>query len=104
MRVSDRPAAIARGLSRGTPELGAMPAAEREALIKARVERGEFVQQRLFVGKDTSRTSLIALRDAEGRERLRLRVTPEGAASIEFPDVQGRVQRAPSPEGPRATQ
>ena len=102
MIVNDRPQRSLEEYLKERPKLDAMPAAEREALTQARAQRGEFGQQRLFVGRNRERASLVALRDADGRERLRLRVAPEGLASIEFLDAQGRVQRTLGPEAAAA--
>jgi hypothetical protein len=54
---------------------------------------GAFGQPRLFIGKELDRSSEVLLRDAQGRTRLVLRVAPGGAASIEFLDENGKVQR-----------
>jgi hypothetical protein len=63
--------------------------AEFEAMRKA----GAFGYPRLFIGKNEERESTVILRDAKGLARLRLTVTPAGAASIEFLDESGRVVR-----------
>lgn len=49
-----------------------------------------FGQQRLFVGKSRNRDATLGLSDARGRERLRLVVTADGDARIEFLDEVGR--------------
>jgi hypothetical protein len=40
---------------------------------------------------------MIALRDAKGRVRLRMRVTEAGAASIEFLDETAKVVKTENP-------
>jgi hypothetical protein len=56
--------------------------------------------QRVYVGRDLSRSAVVSLGDPLGRARLRLLVDSLGAARIEFLDESGRVvQRIP--EGPR---
>jgi hypothetical protein len=37
---------------------------------------------------------LVSLSDANGKERLRLRVMPDGESAIEFLDNQGKVVRS----------
>jgi hypothetical protein len=54
---------------------------------------GGFGYPRLFIGKTEERESAVVLRDAKGLARLRLVVTPSGAASIEFLDESGKVVR-----------
>lgn len=46
---------------------------------------------RVFVGKVRQKDAVLALSDAKGRERLRLVVTADGQARIEFKDEQGRT-------------
>ena len=62
---------------------------EFETLAKA----GGFGYPRLFIGKTEDRDSTVVLRDAKGLARLKLTVTPAGAASIEFMDESGKVVR-----------
>jgi hypothetical protein len=54
---------------------------------------GAFGQPRLFIGKDSSGGSLLNLKDAQGKTRLRLAVSAKGEASISFLDDHGKVVR-----------
>jgi len=63
--------------------------AEFETLQKA----GGFGYPRVFIGKTEDRASTVILRDAKGLPRLKLAVTPAGAASIEFMDESGKIVR-----------
>jgi hypothetical protein len=56
-------------------------------------EAGGFGYPRLFIGKTENRASTVILRDAKGLARLKLTVTPAGAASIEFIDESGKIVR-----------
>jgi hypothetical protein len=68
--------------------------AERAALI----ERAHFGgAQRAFLGRANDGVSQLSLRDAQGRKRLILAVTPAGEASIRFLDATGRVVRTVTP-------
>jgi hypothetical protein len=58
--------------------------AARKAALSAATARAEPGYQRLFVGKDRSRASLVTLADARGKARIVLKVQADGAASIEF--------------------
>jgi hypothetical protein len=49
--------------------------------------------QRAFFGRDTDGASEVKLKDAGGVERLRLRVTADGDATIEFLGKDGKVVR-----------
>lgn len=64
---------------------------EREKAIKAARAAAPPGPRRVFVGKNTEREATVSLADARGRPRLRLTVTAEGEASIEFLDADGKV-------------
>ena len=49
--------------------------------------------QRIFVGKQTDKTAIVMLADAQSRPRLRLVVDSAGAARIEFLDEGGHTLR-----------
>jgi hypothetical protein len=48
-------------------------------------------QRRIFVGRGDDGIAQVALADGAGRQRLVMKVTPEGAASLQFLDAEGRV-------------
>jgi hypothetical protein len=64
---------------------------EGQAEIQKLANSGGFGYDRLFIGKTKERDSTVILRDAKGRARLIMKVTPAGAASIEFLDEAGKV-------------
>jgi hypothetical protein len=47
--------------------------------------------QRIVIGRDPTRSAVIALADPMGRPRLRMSVDSTGAASLDFLDEQGNV-------------
>jgi hypothetical protein len=47
--------------------------------------------QRVYVGRDASKSAVVDLSDRMGRARLRLRVDSVGVASLEFLDEAGQV-------------
>lgn len=47
--------------------------------------------QRVWVGRDRTGDSTVALMDAQGRERILLDVTADGMASMSFLDANGKV-------------
>jgi hypothetical protein len=67
---------------------------ERSALIKSANFGGS---QRAFLGRANDGVSQLSLRDAQGRKRLVLAVAPEGEASIQFLDAEGKVVRTVTP-------
>lgn len=50
--------------------------------------------QRLFVGRDPSKSALVLLSDKMGHPRLRLAVDSLGKASLDFLDAAGKVTRS----------
>lgn len=90
LTISDRPDApidVAAGL-----KLRRDPAALRRV-----VDSGAYGVSRAFFGKDAAHASVLALRDAKGRERLVLSVAADGAAQITFRDAAGRVTKTVTP-------
>jgi len=65
-----------------------------QAYQKAVRERGEGRRQRLFAGKEITKSSVLTLADPQGRQRLRLSVDSLGKARIEFLDENGKVTDA----------
>ena len=71
--------------------------AEREAAIARVRSAAPKAAQRVFVGKTGERVASVMLADDQGRSRLALAVTPDGTASIEFLDEQGKVVQKITP-------
>lgn len=95
--VLDQPDGSSEPMLENLEELNALPPDERQ---KRQVELtgGPANVARVFLGKDHERSSLLSLRDAEGRVRLVLRVAADGAAAVEFMDEAGKVVRRLTPE------
>ncbi len=77
--------------------LAADTAALRAALTQwaTRPRNGQpLAAQRMFVGRDRTKSALMALSDPQGKVRLRLTVDSLGAARIEFLDAAGNVTRS----------
>ena len=65
--------------------------AERKAAFGAMRDKGEFLVNRLVVGKGRDKSSLISMSDAKGKERLSISVTADGTPKINFYDEKGKV-------------
>lgn len=72
--------------------------AAKTSLIEQTRASGGFGAERLFAGKTGDRSSAITLNDAMGHPRIRLKVTAEGEAAIEFLNEHGTVTRAINPK------
>ncbi len=65
--------------------------AARRAARKEMQEKGEFLVNRLAIGRGRSKSAFISLSDAKGRERILISVTAEGTPLMNFLDEQGKV-------------
>src|SRR5215216_945479 len=66
--------------------------AEAMARLRQPIQNGVVMNaQRVFIGRDRSKASLLRLSDPMGRPRLVLRVDSAGAPQLEFLDDSGRV-------------
>lgn len=97
LSIGDRPDASLEPVAAAIDEIRKLPEAEQARKI-AELQGGQSPAQRLFVGKNRERESLVELKDAQGKPRLRLTVAPGGEARIEFLDAAGKVQRTLGPE------
>lgn len=64
---------------------------ERDAAVARVRAAAPKAAQRVFVGKTPDRVASVRLADAQGRDRLALKVDANGGASIEFLDADGKV-------------
>ena len=98
LQVWDRSEEPLSNLIRALNDANALPEGpQRDAAIKAARAKAPAGPRRVFVGKNTDKASTVSLADGQGRPRLVLRVNEDGAASIEFLDVNGKTtQRIPA--------
>ena len=98
MQISDRPTRSITIDLEEMPTLETMPEEERNALMAARRAENHYGADRLFVGRNGGGDATLLLSDAKGNPRMQLKVTPGGAASIDFLDEQGEVTGQVTPE------
>jgi hypothetical protein len=103
LRVWDRPDLSLNDVMDARRRISAIEDdAERQAEIDAFLDElgypDPFGCQRLFVGRSTTGDAGVFLRDGRGRPRLRLAVSHDGAARLEFLDEAGAVERALTPD------
>ena len=65
--------------------------AARNAAFKEMQDKGEFLVNRLALGRGRNKSSFISLSDAKGRERIQISVTADGTPRINFLDENGKV-------------
>jgi hypothetical protein len=92
MTVWDRPDLPLPEVIQRYERLMSLPAGPDRSRLEAEFEAccRAFGATRVFVGKNRGRDAVLGLSDARGRERLRLVVTADGEARIEFVDESGR--------------
>ncbi len=69
---------------------------ERNAVFKELRAKGLYRNRRFVLG-EINHVSQLGLSDDQGRARIRLTVTPQGDAAIEFLDTEGKVVKTVSP-------
>lgn len=94
MQVNDMPQRPVLEDIQEHAKLDAMPEAERNALLEKRRKEHYYGAPRFYAGKSLSGNSVVRLRDADGHPRLSMMVTPDGKASIQFLDADGKVERS----------
>lgn len=92
--VSDRP--DGRLDFQRLEEARSMPSGPARRAAFAAANAGE--AHRIVLGRQADKSSEISLLDAKGRNRLVLKVTEAGAASIKFLDEQGKPVKTVTPE------
>ncbi|HKU73643.1 MAG TPA: hypothetical protein VJR02_06975 [Pyrinomonadaceae bacterium] len=65
--------------------------AARTAAFKEMRDKGEFLVNRLAIGRGRNKSSFISLSDAKGRERIQISVSADGTPKINFLDENGKV-------------
>lgn len=94
LQINDRPQRPILQDIAERARLEAMPEAQRKELMEKRLKENYYGASRLYAGKTESGSSVVTLRDANGKPRLSMQVTADGKASIEFLDADGKVQRS----------
>jgi len=73
-----------------TDALG-LPPDQRQARMRDLLSGKNKPQERIYLGKKQDRTAALELRDAEGRDRVVIKVAADGTPSMQFLDEQGKV-------------
>jgi hypothetical protein len=63
----------------------------RNAVIKALADSGVFGANRLFLGKRRDNSTALVMNDIKGKPRIRMQVSADGNAHLEFLDAGGKV-------------
>jgi hypothetical protein len=73
-------------------EIEKLPTKEaQDAAFQVLKEKGEVAVNRLIIGKSRDKTSIITLNDAKGKPRIKMSVTSDGTAKLDFLDEGGKV-------------
>jgi hypothetical protein len=91
LRMNDENISLPERISK-LEEIKKLPTKELQDAAKQRMrENGEFLVNRLFIGKAWNKRSLIQMSDAKGKMRLELSVEPNGNPKLNFLDENGKV-------------
>lgn len=74
-----------------------LPEAERRAYWQKLADQGRLMQNRIWLGNTLGKSAALQLKDARGRIRMMLLVTPEGQPEIQMLDEQGKVTKSITP-------
>lgn len=73
-------------------EISELPTPEdRQRAFQALRESGRLMTERLRIGRDRDRSSVIRMKDAKGKVRIELKVEADGRAKMDFLDEGGKV-------------
>ncbi len=72
-------------------EISKLPKEAQDAAYQALRDQGLLMSERLRIGRDYDRSSIIKLKDAKGRVRLEMKVEAGGEAHLQFLDEQGKT-------------
>jgi len=73
-------------------EISKLPTKEaQDSAYRALREQGLLMTERLRIGKDYDKSSIIKMKDAKGKVRIELKVEANGNANLNFLDDLGKV-------------
>lgn len=75
-------------------EISKLPKEQQDLAYKELREQGLLMAERVRIGKDFDKSSVLKLKDAKGKVRLELKVEANGEARINFLDESGKVTRS----------
>jgi hypothetical protein len=68
-----------------------LPPDQRKAKLAELFSGKNKAETRVYLGKTTDRSAVLELKDAEGRDRIRMIVSPDGKPFLQFLDEQGKA-------------
>ncbi|RYZ82915.1 MAG: hypothetical protein EOP06_20895 [Proteobacteria bacterium] len=87
-------------LMKKTKEIATIPdKLAQEAEWRKLSDQGLMMTERLRIGKDAEKSSIIKMRDARGKIRIELKVQADGKPSMIFSDDNGKVVYSLPPSG-----
>jgi hypothetical protein len=91
LKMNDENLALSDRISK-IEEIKKLPTKEAQnAAYKEMRDKGEFLVNRLFIGRGRSKSSIVELSDAKGKPRIELSVEPNGNPKLNFLDENGKV-------------
>ena len=91
LKINDENIPLTERISK-IEEIKKLPTKEaQDAAYKEMRNKGEFLVNRLFIGRGRSKSSLIELSDAKGKSRIEISVEANGNPKLNFLDENGKV-------------
>ena len=72
-------------------EIAKMPDGEAKTLATKKLQEDNFSPTRVYFGKNAEKESEVTLYDANGKVRIKMSVSAEGAPKLDFLDANGKV-------------
>lgn len=91
LQIWDRPELALSEVIARREEIATLPAGNAKIAAGKLLDSQNASPTRVYVGKNDSRESEVTLYDALGRPRLKMCVTADGAARLDFLDADGKV-------------
>lgn len=83
-------------------EISKLPTKEaQDSAYRALREQGLLMTERLRIGKDYDKSSIIKMKDAKGKVRIELKVEASGSSKLNFLDEAGKVIYSLPPDSKR---
>jgi hypothetical protein len=90
-QIWDRPELPLNDVFARREEIAKMPEGDAKIAATRKLDADNLSPTRLYVGKNDNRESEISLYDAVGKPRIKMSVTAEGSAKLDFLDANGKV-------------
>jgi hypothetical protein len=90
-RVWDRPDTVLSDIIIRQQEIAKMPDGKEKQAALEKLKKDNFSPTRIYVGRNVDEESEVTLSDSQGNDRIKMSVTADGNAKLDFLDANGKV-------------